>query len=143
MKNKNSNNKGFSLVEALIAMAIISFVIVNILGGFSFQQMSSRKDAEKNTAILLADMRMQDLVKYNSTQLIAGVTTEFIVHKGKDFQVYAEADNPDDQSQFRRTTIIEPADMLGHMMAIRVMVEYGFKNNEYPFRVVLSTRRGL
>jgi prepilin-type N-terminal cleavage/methylation domain-containing protein len=136
------NNKGFSLVEALISMAILSFVIVNILGGFSFQQMSSRKDAEKNMAILLADMRMQDLDKFYSNQLTPGVTTEFIVHKGKNFQVYSEADNPHDQDQFRRTTIIAPVDLLGNVMIIRVMVEYGLKNDQYPFRVVLSTRRG-
>lgn len=144
MKNNKVNNNGFSLVEALIAMAILSFVIVNILSGFSYQQLSSRKDKEKNLAIVLTDMRMQEMSKYASEQLInmTRVTTEFIVHKGVECKIYAEADNPQDPNQMRRTTIIESADVLGDSVFIRVMVEYGLKNNEYPFRVVLSTRKG-
>lgn len=144
MKNNKLDNNGFSLVEALIAMAIISFVIVNILGGFSFQQISSRKDAEKNMAIVLADMRMQELVKYNANQLITmpRVTTEFVVHKGTEFKIFTESNNPHDPDQMRRTTLVESADVLGDLVSIRVMVEYGLKNNQYPFRVILSTRRG-
>lgn len=144
MKNNKVNNKGFSLVEACVSTLILSLIIVNILSGFSYQQLSSRKDKEKNLAIVLTDMRMQEMVKYNAEQLInmPQVTTEFIVHKGTNYKIYAEADNPNDPDQMRRTTIIEPGDMLGDSVWIRVMVEFGLKDNEYPFRVALSTLKG-
>jgi hypothetical protein len=34
-------------------------------------------------------------------------------------------------------------DVLGHKMIIQVMVEFGRDDNVYPFKVVLSTKRGL
>ncbi len=149
MKNKNNNqdNKGFTLVEALIATALIGFVVVTILGGFSHQQMATRKITDKNTAIQLADMKMEEIVKYSSGQLDSarGITTEYIIPKDKTFDIYVgEDNNPDDPKQFRRTTVIERADVLGDLVAIRVMVEYGRSKQSlsYPFRVTLSTRRG-
>jgi type II secretory pathway pseudopilin PulG len=54
------NKKGFTIVEALVAMAILAFVIVTILGGFSQQQVATRKTATKNTALILAEMRLEE-----------------------------------------------------------------------------------
>ncbi|MCP5107961.1 MAG: hypothetical protein GY950_31520 [bacterium] len=149
MEKKNLNdNSGFSLVEALVAMAIIAFVVVTILGGFSHQQMATRKITEKNVAIVLAELRMQDLLKFPSTQLTPGITTEYVMLKGKDFEIFPEAQNPNDPKQLRRITVIEAADVLGQMMSIKVLVEYGLTKRPsmaervYPYRIILSTRRG-
>lgn len=142
MKPNNDNNKGFSIVEALVAMAILAFVIVTILGGFSQQQMATRKNASKNVAIVLAEMRMEEMMKFPSDQLNPQVITDFIISKNNTFQ-YFDAD-PKDKDQFRRTTNIQH-DILGQIATIQVMVEYGGRatNDTYPFRVGLSSRRGL
>lgn len=142
MKNKKNIN-GFTLVEALIAMAILSFIIVTILSGFTHQKMATRKVADKNLALGLAEMRMQELQKFSATQLTPGITTDWIIHRDGLFKVFMS--DPDDVDQFRRTTAIavEPGNVLQQKMVIQVMVEYGKDNNTYPFRVVLSTKRGL
>lgn len=141
METKKSTS-GFTLVEALIAMAIIAFLIVTILSGFSHQRMATRKLAEKNLAIAVADLRMQELQKFNAGQLTPGITTEWVTHRDGLFKVFQS--DPDSQGQFRRVTSIakEQGDVLGEKMVIQVLVEYGRAGNTYPFRVVLSTKRG-
>lgn len=142
MKNKE-NTTGFTLVEALIAMAILSFIIVTILSGFTHQKMATRKVADKNLALGLAEMKMQELQKFSATQLTPGITTDWIIHRDGLFKVFLS--DPNDVDQFRRTTAIavEPGNVLQQKMVIQVMVEYGKDKNTYPFRVVLSTKRGL
>jgi type II secretory pathway pseudopilin PulG len=140
---KNFKNDGFSLVEAMVAMAIIAFVIVTILSGFTHQQMATRKLADKNTAIQLADLKIQELHKYGATQLTPGVFVDYILHKDKRYDIFTS--DPDDPKQFRRTTVIEKdiGDVLGHQLVIQVMVEYGKDRDHYPFRVLLSTKKGV
>ncbi len=142
MKNRKSTT-GFTLVEALVSMAIIAFVIVTILSGFTHQKMATRKVAEKNIAIALADTRMQEMHKFSATQLTPGVTTDWIVHKKGVFKTYQS--DPDDPNQYRRTMVIGPdgGDVLGTKMIIQVMVEYGRDRTTYPFKIVLTSKRGL
>jgi len=137
--NKNKKNKGSTLVEALISMAILAFVFVSILGAFSQQQMSTRKNSDKNAAILLAEQRMEELLKFNAMQLTEEMFQDYIVYRSDKFQ-YFDTD-PGEKRQFRRTTRIS-LDFLKTMATIRVEVEYGMKDGSYPFKVVLSTRRG-
>ena len=140
---KNLNNDGFSLVEALVAMAIIAFVIVTILSGFTHQQMATRKLAEKNVAIQLADLKIQELHKYSATQLTPGIQVDYIIHQHGKYDIFDS--DPDDPKQYRRTTVIEKdiGDVLGHQLVIQVMVEYGRDRTHYPFRVLLSTKKGV
>lgn len=137
--NKNKKNKGSTLVEALISTAILAFVIVTILGAFSQQQMATRKNADKNAAILLAEQRMEELLKFRSEQLTEEMYRDYAVYRSDKFQ-YFDSD-PNKKNQFRRTTTIS-MDLLQQVATIRVEVEYGMKDGGYPFRVVLSTRRG-
>ncbi|MCX6583168.1 MAG: prepilin-type N-terminal cleavage/methylation domain-containing protein [Candidatus Aminicenantes bacterium] len=144
MTDHHENKKGFTIVEALVAMAILAFVIVTILGGFSQQQVATRKTASKNTAILLAEMRLEELLKFPSSQLApintTQVNTDFIISRGNTFE-YSN-DDMNDVDQFRRTTRIQNDTL--ELATIQVMVEYGLdRHGTYPFRVVLSTRRGL
>lgn len=143
-------------MEALVAMAILAFVIVTILGGFSQQQVATRKTATKNTALILAEMRLEELLKFPASQLVAPgvtqVTTDFIISRNNTFQYFD--DDPGDMSdpgkptraqmdQFRRTTRIQ-GDLLGDVATIQVMVEYGRTvAGEYAFRVVMASRRSL
>ncbi len=145
MTDQYENKKGFTIVEALIAMAILAFVIVTILGGFSQQQVATRKTASKNTAIILAEMRLEELLKFASSQLIAAgatqVTTDFIISRGNVFEYYAA--DQEDMDQFRRTTRLQ-GDLMGDVATIQVMVEYGrTRLGDYSFRIVLGTRRSL
>jgi prepilin-type N-terminal cleavage/methylation domain-containing protein len=142
---KIEDKKGFTIVEALVAMAILAFVIVTILGGFSQQQVATRKTASKNTALILAEMRLEELLKFPATQLIAAgttqVTTDYVISRSNTFEYYNDDQN--DMDQFRRTTRLQ-GDLLGDVATIQVMVEYGrTANGGYAFRVVMGSRRSL
>lgn len=148
---KTLNNKGFTLIEAMVGMAIIAFVMVGILSTFAQQQMLSRKDAEKNTAIILAETKLEELLKFSSQQLqgedfsTKGDVVEFITHKEGIFKNYDV--DPNEPKQYRRTTRVT-LDLLGQLATLRVTVEYGRAKKDintfvYPFQIVLTTRRGL
>jgi prepilin-type N-terminal cleavage/methylation domain-containing protein len=151
-KLKTRNDKsGFTLVEAMVGMAIIAFVIVGILGTFSHQQMAAKKSSGKNTAVILAEMKLEEYLKYSSSQLTGELAkspiVEYAVQKEANFQFYTADNDPKFRNQFRRTTTLSQ-DLLGQMITIRVVVDYGFTGTAagaetYPFRIILSTVRGL
>ncbi len=154
MKNKintNTNiNKGFTLVEAVVGMAIIAFVMVGILSTFSHQQMVSRKYTEKNTAVILAEMKLEELLKFSCLQLsledfnLKGDVIDYITFNNERFEFFDV--DPNEPKQFRRTTrvLIDPMTTIA---TIRVRVEYGRTKTgvtsgfTYPFQISLVTRR--
>lgn len=154
MKTKTNNtkiNKGGTLVEALISVAIISFVIVSILSGFSQQQADTNRNTDKSMAVMLAEMRMEELLKFPSGQLSQETFVDYVVLKSNGFRVYGENDSvPNELRQFRRTARIEVQDTLGQLATITVTVEYGaMRKNEgssvliYPYSVQFTSRRSL
>ena len=138
--NENKKNKGSTLVEALIALGIVSFVIVSILSGISQQQLSTQNVSDKNAAVMLAEMRMEELLKFPSGQLSIEEYTDYIVQNDKGFVVSDTETNA--QKQFRRTTTIKK-DLLQQVATVRVRVDYGKKKDKYPFHVELVSRRGI
>jgi Tfp pilus assembly protein PilV len=151
LKTKKNIDKGGSLVEALISIAIISFVIVSILSGFAQQQADTSRNTDYNMAVMLAEMRMEELLKFPSGQLAQVTFVDYIVLKSNGFKVYGETDEvPNELRQFRRTTTITREDLLQQLATIRVTVEYSARKKSvkdntliYPFRVELTSRRSL
>ncbi len=145
---KNDMNKGTSIVEALISVAIIGFVVISILAAISQQQATTKQTTDKNVAVLLAEMRMEELFKFPSRQLSIEEYTDYIIFKGNGFEVYDQGQgDPRVEKQFRRTTKITK-DLLQQVATIRVEVEYGaiFMDSsgselKYPSRIVLTSRR--
>jgi type II secretory pathway pseudopilin PulG len=130
------NTKGFTLVEALLAMTIVIFVVVSILSGFTQQMVTNRYSQSKNVAITLAESKIEDYLKFPASQMPAG-SVDYIVERNKSLFVYTS--DPDVDDQFRRT-----AEVISDftMNIVRVTVEYGKRGTRYPFRVVLSSSRG-
>ena len=153
MKTKKTNNtkrnKGGTLVEALISVAIISFVIVSILSGFSQQQADTNRNTDKNMAVMLAEMRMEELMKFPSGQLVQETFVDYVVLKPNGFVVYGEGvQAPNELRQFRRTAAITREDLLQQLATIRVTVDYGAMREKvgsstliYPYSVQLTSRR--
>ena len=130
------NIKGFTLVEALVAMTIVIFVVVSILSGFTQQMVTNRFAGSKNVAITLAESKIEDYLKFPASQMPAG-SVDWVVEINKRMVVY-QAD-PNAEDQYRRTTQVT-AD--GTMNTVRVTVEYGKHGARYPFRVVLTSMKG-
>lgn len=142
--------RGGTLVEALVAAAVLSIVLVSILSGFAGQQASTRKNTDKNTAILMGEARLEELLKFPADQLTTETYVDYILQKGTRYEIYDEnAVPPTAFRQFRRTTniILDPK---GQIAYIRVLVEYGARGASvtgntwtYPYKVGFSTRRML
>jgi type II secretory pathway pseudopilin PulG len=131
--------EGFTLVEALLAMAIVLFVVVSILSGFTQQMVTNRYAGAKNIAISLAEAKIEDYLKYPASQMPIG-SVDYVVEQNRKL-VVSTAD-PDRDDQYRRTTVVTPSPDLAAMSVVRVTVEYGKHGDRYPFRVVLSSQRG-
>lgn len=145
--NMNSN-KGFSLIEAMMGVMILGFVMVGILGTFSHQKVISQKTSAKNSAVVLAEMKLEELMKYSSTQLAGEAAKtqpvmDYIVSNKGTFEFFADGAQPDDPGLFKRSVFVE-LDIMGQLASLRVMVEYGVPGDDgFPFNVVLMTARGL
>jgi type II secretory pathway pseudopilin PulG len=129
---------GFTLVEALLAMAIVLFVVVSILAGFTQQMVTNRYAGSKNIAVSLAEARLEEYLKFPSSQMPAGAV-DYVVEEGRNLVVYAG--DPGKEEQYRRTVTITP-NALGSMSTVNVRVEYGRSGGRYPFQVSLSSQRG-
>jgi hypothetical protein len=161
LKTKKKQKKGSSLVEALISVAIISFVVVSILSGFTQQQADTRRNSDKNTAVMLAEQGMEEIIKFPYDQLVEEVYVNYFVPKPNGYDFYAEDDDPPNQlRQFRRTVEIDKGegivsgvgspkgDFVKKLAVITVTVEYGAQKKSvaestliYPYQVQLISRR--
>lgn len=132
------NIKGFTLVEALVAMIIVIFVVVSILSGFIQQMVSNRSVQYKNGAISLAESKMEDFLKYPASQMPAG-NVDYVFEASHKFIIQTAPPSPPIKNQYRRTTTITDDE---NMKVIRVTVDYGWNKVRYPSQVVLTSRRG-
>jgi len=130
------NTKGFTLVEALLAMAIVIFVVVSILSGFTQQMVTNRYAGAKNIAITLAESRLEDYLKFPASQMPASATDYVVEHNKR--LVFSTVD-PGQANQYRRSVQVVST---GTMSTVTVTVDYGRHGGRYPFRVRLSSRRG-
>ncbi len=130
---------GFTLVEALLAVAIVLFVVVSILSGFTQQMVSNRYAGAKNIAITLAEAKIEEYLKYPASEMPAG-GVDYVVEQNRTLVV--STSDPGKEDQYRRTTVITPSVDFPTMNEVQVTVEYGKHGNRYPFRVVLVSQRG-
>jgi type II secretory pathway pseudopilin PulG len=130
--------KGFTLVEALLAMTLVLFVVVAILSGFTQQMVSNRYAGAKNIAITLAETKIEDYLKYPASQMPAN-SVDYVVERNKRLVVVTV--DPDEDNQYRRTAQVN-AIPTTNLSEVRVTVEYGKRGDRYPFRVSLSSTRG-
>ncbi|MCK4763933.1 MAG: type II secretion system protein [Candidatus Aminicenantes bacterium] len=142
--DRNKDKAGFSLIEVLFSIAILSFVIVSILSAFAQRMQTDRNTGFKNVAIILAEAKLEEYIKFPSTQIsmaFPATAVDYIVYKGGKRPEILQSD-PGLNKQFRRTAQVTQD---GNLARIRVVVEYGYvaRDSHYPFRVVLSSQRGL
>jgi Tfp pilus assembly protein PilV len=142
LKNKN----GFTIVELLISILILGFVIVSLLTAFSQQMQTDNNTNYKNTAITLAEAKIEECLKFPSSQINAiynspATNVDYIVMHAASRPIVS-MDDPNINRQYKRTIEVTPD---GNLSTITVTVEYGYiaRNQDYPFSVVLTTQRGL
>jgi prepilin-type N-terminal cleavage/methylation domain-containing protein len=137
------NKNGFTLIETLIGVTLLSFVIVTVLGAFSQIQLNTKHVSDKNLAVVLAESLMEETLKYPGSTLTATTTIDYAFRIGNSFHV--QAADPLRSNQFRRTMVIstDPSDPTQlNLMNVRVTVEYANRGGNYPARITLNSRRG-
>ena len=139
MPNKQN---GFTLIETLIGITILGFVVVTVLAAFSQVQMNTSTVGDKNLAAVLAESKIEELLKFPGSELTASTTPtiDYAVRTGDSF--YVQSSDPKLTKQFRRSTLVTEN---GNFHDIQVTVEYGrvsAKAVNYPFRVTFNSRRG-
>lgn len=137
-----ANKNGFTLIETIIGMALLAFVIVSILGAFSQIQLNTKYVNDKNLALVFAESKMEEILKYPGSSPVLTATSTSVIdyaYKSANSLTTATSTDPGKADQFRRTLNITAADNLKN---VQVIVEYGYKNPIYPFRVSLNSRRG-
>jgi Tfp pilus assembly protein PilV len=134
------NKNGFTLVETIIGVAILAFVIITILGAFSQIQLNTKYVNDKNLALVFAESKMEEILKYPGSELTATSTADIdYAYKSSNSLSLPTSTDPDKADQFRRTLNITEA---GNLKNVQVTVEYGKKGSIYPFRVSLNSQRG-
>lgn len=71
-----SKNRGFSLVECVIALLVLMVVALSIGAVINFSQSNSRNARGRFGALLLAQQRMEDIRNTPFSSLTAGTATE-------------------------------------------------------------------
>lgn len=135
-----ANKNGFTLIETIIGITLLAFVVVSVLGAFSQIQLNTKYVNDKNLALVFAESKMEEMLKYPGSSLTAlpATSIEYAYKSGNSLTIPTTTD-PDKADQFKRTINITAAD---NLMNVQVIVEYGYKNPIYPFRVSLNSRRG-
>jgi Tfp pilus assembly protein PilV len=148
-RKRFSSEKGATLVEALVAFVIIAYVMTSIVGGIVQQQVTVKKTDERNAAVLLAEMQLEELFKFPADQQIDNDNiVNYIRYKNGGFEVIAAPVGQSEVKLFRRTTTVK-RDLMRQVATITVLVEFGSKYNKvsakYTFanKIQMSTRRAL
>ncbi len=154
-KRRANSEKGASLIEALIALGIIAYVIVAILSGMTQYHYISQSNSNRNTAMMLAESKLESVLKFPVTQLVATGLPEYEFltvssERGVELiQKSADATPPVGitKNYYRRATTVT-RDVIANLATIRVLVEFeenGEKEGvmEYNYHVQLSSRRTI
>ncbi len=131
--------KGFSLIEALIAVSVLAIVVSGILVAFTSQINFNKISKSKSIAIALAEDKIEELLSLTSDEFLANwqagaIQTEVIhdLSRFSKFPIYGD---------FRRETQVLNSGINPNLYTIIVTVEYGKTGNKYAHRVVLSTMK--
>lgn len=72
MLNINRKNKGFSLIEVIIAMAILGIILIAFLSTFSFGFIQIYSMGHKSQAVAEAQRIMDEIYYYGDQALVSG-----------------------------------------------------------------------
>ncbi|MBO1266029.1 prepilin-type N-terminal cleavage/methylation domain-containing protein [Proteiniclasticum sp. SCR006] len=82
MNNKSVKNQGFSLLEVLIAMALVALIAVVSIPLFSFGQVKVKQGGDDSTQLFLAESRIEtddeNISSYEQGQLMLNFEGEVI-----------------------------------------------------------------
>jgi prepilin-type N-terminal cleavage/methylation domain-containing protein len=76
IKSSPKTNRGFSLIECVIALVVLLVVSLAVISVFNYSFTSGESSRKRFGGILLAEQRIENLRNTDFNQLTAGTTTE-------------------------------------------------------------------
>jgi len=116
---------------------LIGGITIAILGAFTQVQVNTRYVGDKTLALVLAEAKMEEMMKYPGSIIALGTTTDYAVKTSNSFTV--QTTDPGVVNQFRRTVDVTAS---GSLKNVLVTVQYRYSNGGYLGRVTLNCRRG-
>ena len=93
------NNKGFSLLEVLVALSILSVAVFSIVRLFPFGMNATKQSEQKTLAVNFAQAKIEELISQGYEQINVGTVIE---------ESLSTIDN--DFSEFKRITRVKYLD---------------------------------
>ena len=93
------NNKGFSLLEVLVALSILSVAVFSIVRLFPFSMNATKQSEQKTLAVNFAQAKIEELISQGYEQINVGTVIE---------ESLSTIDN--DFSEFKRITRVKYLD---------------------------------
>ncbi len=144
---KNHLNKGFTLIEVLIAISLVAFSLIAILSAFIVQGQQNNSINERNVAIVLAEEKLEEYFKFPYTDMPNPTTqVDYIYyHLNRDpvnVDTLAETGALGGRENIFERTVT--TNMGIDLSTIDVVVRYGYqvKSNNFLFSVNFSTSKG-
>lgn len=132
MFRSSFNKKGFTLVEVIVSVMLVSLVIAAVLGVVLQSAIFSKRIDQMYTSSNLAKHRMDGLKRLNFSDLISSA-----VETDTRIDEYGEADSSGDY--FRTTEITEDFDSNPYLTKIKVSVDREVDEAAAGSPVVLET----
>jgi hypothetical protein len=131
------------MFEILIAIGLLSIVIMGVTSGFFQQQMATKTTGDRNTAITLAELTLEENMKLPGNQLTVGDVTDYVLVTDQGFG--NALDTAPKTTHMRRIVSIgyDYTSGASSVATIRVQVWFGKKGKTYPFHVTLNTSRRM
>lgn len=141
-KQKKSDNSGFTLIEVLIAISLVAFSMIAILGIFIYQGKQNNSVNDRNIAVMLAEERIEEYFKFPRTDMPDGVTDYIVYDLNRDPVYMSSRTNAVKNGiVFERVVTITPEDETT-LIQVEVGFGYNLKTDKFDFGVSLQTRKG-
>ena len=114
------NDQGFSLIEVILAVAILALVTLPIINYFTYSGVRTAKGRDKQSATVVAENVLDELNSYDNFEQIENIASNGAVN-AKDWTVMPDPSNPE---KFTYTDLTKKVQMNGLNYEAKVHISY-------------------
>lgn len=120
LQELRQNDQGFSLIEVILAVAILALVTLPIINYFTYSGVRTAKGRDKQSATVVAENVLDELNSYDNFEQIENIASNGAVN-AKDWTVMPDPSNPE---KFTYTDLTKKVQMNGLNYEAKVHISY-------------------